>query len=315
MTKTMSTLPLWIALAAASPGTLSAAAVSATSPSSPAVSQDGSKELSALVREQARLERKVRELRAKVAAIAPRYEAEGRPGAAKLLRRAMEVLDERSEEAKGRTLEELANTSEEELSAGRLLAALEAQERVVSRVVRFLEILEDREGDIDPEKNLAELRELQSALESVRGQQEQVREETQALENESMSPAQRAVQETIQQALQRQRELLAENERRAAEAGNRGAEQLLDEPRRRGGAAGTRRVGGARDAADRAAMEAMRLDEQRTRRGEGAAARRGRRGPRGGRGRRREPRQRARARGRGRQRAARRPRLSLERRA
>ena len=76
MTKPMSTLPLWIALAAASPGALSAAATSATVPPGPIVSQDGSKELSALVREQARLERKVRELRAKVAAIAPRYEAE-----------------------------------------------------------------------------------------------------------------------------------------------------------------------------------------------------------------------------------------------
>ena len=272
MTKPMSTLPLWIALAAASPGTLSAAAASATSPSSSTVSQDGSKELSALVREQARLERKVRELRAKVAAIAPRYEAEGRPGAAKLLRRAMEVLDERSEEAKGRTLEELANTSEEELSAGRLLAALEAQERVVSRVVRFLQILEDREGEIDPEKNLAELRELQSALESVRGEQEQVREETQALETESMSPAQRAVQETIQQALQRQRELLAENERRAAEAGNRGAEQLLDELAALAEEQRERAESAARaSAADRAAMEAMRPDVSSARRGEARA--------------------------------------------
>ncbi|MEM9381770.1 MAG: hypothetical protein AAGB93_17580, partial [Planctomycetota bacterium] len=220
---------------------------------------DRSRELKALSSEQQSLERQIKRLREKIVQLAPRYEAESRPAAAELLRRALEYLDERPEDTEGRTIDELMATSTEALDTGRVLAALERQERIITRVAALLDILTERDRQESIEADLEEIREIRAALDSLADEERSIREETEQLRKESTTAEQREVQERVERALQEQRELLARNEDQARSSGLLDAERLLGElqelqAEQRARAEEFR----AQNAGDRAALEAMR---------------------------------------------------------
>ena len=198
-----------------------------------ATAQDGGSDLwgTARANEQELIKRQILQLRLRITKLIPRFEEDGRPEAAKILRNAVALLDERPEDKEGRTLEELLGTANSDLKAGRYLAATERGEWALQRVTKILDVLQRRDSEENLEENLTELREVKAALENLKSEEEQLREETEQLVQESTTAEQREIQSRIQDALQAQREELRKNEQSAQDSGLFDAEQLLDELR------------------------------------------------------------------------------------
>jgi hypothetical protein len=234
-------------------------AVGATGPALAAPQDDRSRDRRALADEQLSLQRQIKRLREKIVKLAPRYEAEQRPGAAALLRQALEFLDERPTDADGRTIEELMNNSSEDLEGNRVLAALERQERIIGRVARLLDILTERDRQESIEEDLQQIREIRAELNAIASEEQDIREDTEALREDATTPEQREVLDRIDGAIEEQQRLLRANEERSRASGLLDAERLLSELKaleaeQRARAADLR----AANAGDRALLESMR---------------------------------------------------------
>lgn len=187
-----------------------------------------SREQAALSEEQELLLRKLGRLRTSMERLAERFDSEGRTHAATLLRRALEHLDQRGESAVG-TLEELMVNARGELTGGQSVEAIRRQEEVIGRLERLLSILMDR-PDLDQlDDELEALRKMKKELQSLADAEAELQRETEALRQESMTDAQRELSESLARALEKQRELLGENERQARESGDLQLEGLVAE--------------------------------------------------------------------------------------
>ncbi|MEL6903955.1 MAG: hypothetical protein AAFP22_01030, partial [Planctomycetota bacterium] len=197
----------------------------------PALAQDGGSDAEgvSLGQEAKRIERNIAALRESISAMIPRYVEDNRPEAARLLERGLEFLDTRDDGVGLVTLEELATRTREDVTDGRILAAFERQTQLVERVATLVQILEDRENVVEnAEASLEEVRELIAKLDALSDEEQQIREETEALERDSVTEEARALSEGIEDALNEQRELLRRGEERAQESGRLRAEQLLE---------------------------------------------------------------------------------------
>ncbi len=191
-------------------------------------SQDGgiSREQAALAEEQALIRRQLRRLRETMSALAGRLESEGRVHAAGLLRDALKDLDQRSEESNGRTLEELIDSSRDDLSGGRTMSALERQRAVEARLMRLLEILLDRRSLDTLEEELARLKEIKEALRELSGQEAGLQEKTAALIQASKTREHLSLETALERINQEQRDLLHRSEELAHSSGTFDLEQL-----------------------------------------------------------------------------------------
>ncbi len=177
-------------------------AVGTAGPALAAPQDDRSRDRRALADEQLSLQRQIKRLREKIVKLAPRYEAEQRPGAAALLRQALEFLDERPTDADGRTIEELMNNSSEDLEGNRVLAALERQERIIGRVARLLDILTERDRQESIEEDLQQIREIRAELNAIASEEQEIRKDTEALRQDATTPEQREVLDRIDGAIE-----------------------------------------------------------------------------------------------------------------
>ena len=154
-----------------------------------------SREQASLAEEQAHLRRQLRRLKDTMGILADRLEREGRTEAAELLRQGLEHLDLRNDQTAARTLEELMDSSNEDLRAGRTNNALENQERIVQSLERLLNILMDRRGLENLDEEIDELRELRVALSELADEEAQIREETEQLREDSSNEAQQDLEQ------------------------------------------------------------------------------------------------------------------------
>ena len=190
---------------------------------------DASRQEASLAEEQALQRRQLRRLRDTMSTLAGRLEAEGRVHAAELLRQGLEYLDSRSDEAQGRTLEELMNAAGEEIKSGRRNNALATQEQIIQNLSRLLDILMDRQSLDTIEQDLEKLREIRAALTQLADQERSLGENTNSLREESKNAAQKSLEQGILEALDKQRELLAKNESKARESGLFDLEELASQ--------------------------------------------------------------------------------------
>lgn len=185
-----------------------------------------SKEQAALIEEQELLARKLARLLASMEKLAERFEAEGRIHATKLLRDALEHARRRGEDGQTATLEELMSTAREELTAEQSMQSIETQTRVIADLERLLAILMDRPDIEELEGSLEELRRFQAKLSGLIDDEGRLQEQTEGLREQVATEAQRALEDRIEAALAKQRELLQRNETGARESGALDLEKL-----------------------------------------------------------------------------------------
>jgi hypothetical protein len=185
----------------------------AAASTSPSV-DDGapSREQAALSEEQALLRRQLLQLTTSMESIAQRFESEGRVHAARLLRDGLRHISERPRTTGLRTLEEVMQAAQQDLSRGQAVRALEDQQAVLTELERLLGILLDRPDVEDLERRLAELGELRRDLGDMAGLERQLRRDTQALREDARNPAQTNLEQALGQAAAEQRRLLSESE-------------------------------------------------------------------------------------------------------
>jgi hypothetical protein len=189
-------------------------------------SDDASRQEAALAEEQALQRRQLRRLKDTMTTLAGRLEAEGRVHAAELLRNGLQHLAQREGDAAGRTVDELMDAAKEDIRSGRTNNALTSQEQIVENLQRLLDILMDRRSLENLEADLAELREIRAALGKLAEDEAKLRRDTEQLREDSATPEQRALEQAIEDAIDKQRELLERNERDARESGVFDLEQL-----------------------------------------------------------------------------------------
>ena len=185
---------------------------------SPRSQEEQSREQAALAEEQQHLSRQLNRLIESMETLARRFESEGRKHAADLLRKGLEHLTARDEEASARTITELMEHSREDIETGLSHTALERQEIILNGLDRLLVILMDRDTE-DLDKALAELKDVKQALEDLADDEQELRKQTAKLREDSADEQQKALEAGIAEAIERQRELLAQNEREARESG------------------------------------------------------------------------------------------------
>ncbi|MBL8860507.1 MAG: hypothetical protein JNK02_00710, partial [Planctomycetes bacterium] len=168
-----------------------------------------------LAEDQALLKRQLQRLRQTMEVLAQRFESEGRTHAATLLRDGLKELDARSEELGAKTLDELMAAAQENLSAGRAVQSIEAQEAAVKSLERLYSILTDRRGLEDLQKSLAGLQQIRQELSELARDEARLRAETAALKERAQTAEQRALRQGIERARAAQRAL---QERTEAEA-------------------------------------------------------------------------------------------------
>src|SRR5258706_15893145 len=123
------------------------AAVPFSAPRAAAAPQQGdSRTQASLAEDQALLLRQMKRLRSTMELLAQRFEAEGRKHAAELLRQGLKHLDERRPEFGDKTLEELMGSSQQNISSGMSVQALETQQKVIEGLEKLYRILTDRMG-------------------------------------------------------------------------------------------------------------------------------------------------------------------------
>ncbi|MDA1267124.1 MAG: hypothetical protein O2816_18750, partial [Planctomycetota bacterium] len=186
---------------------------------------DTSRQEASLADDQAFQRRQLRRLKDTMTSLAGKLDAEGRVHAAKLLRDGLEHLKERPEKS-GKTVDELMDAAREDIREGRTNTALDHQEQIIENLARLLEILMDRQSLENIEQDLEELREIKAALGDLADEEQKLREETEQLREDSANPAQKALQQAIEQAISQQRELLEQNESGARQSGLMDLEQL-----------------------------------------------------------------------------------------
>jgi hypothetical protein len=189
------------------------------------------RELALLVEEQALLQRQIQRLRGTMELLLQRISLEGRTHATDLIRRALEELDQRAAEAEVAplTLDERMDAARAALEQGRLAQSLEHQEQLVAKLERLLAILLDRENMDELEERLARLRAYDQALEDLADQEGKLREETEALHEESRSEAARELLDRLQALTASERELLRRTEEIGRASGAAELEELADE--------------------------------------------------------------------------------------
>lgn len=193
-----------------------AAALWTVAPAAEAVQKsEPSRDQAALAEDQALLQRQLQRLRQTMEVLAGRFEAEGRTHAAKLLRDGIAHLDKRATEQGAKTLEELMSGSHTNIQIGKPVQAIETQESIVQGLERLYAILTDRQGLEDLERSLAELREIKENLGQLADSEQQLRQSTERLKQDSRTEGQKKLEADIQSALREQRQLLERNEREA----------------------------------------------------------------------------------------------------
>jgi hypothetical protein len=197
-------------------------------PPSPSIDDDAltSRELAGIAEEQALLVRQLQRLRQTMEVLVLRLEAEGRPRAVELLNEGIRLLEERSVGARALTLEESMDDSRERIEKGQVVQSLGSQIEVIAGLERLLAILMER-GNLDNiEENLDRVRELQKAIDALSGRERELRAQTNELRKSSANEQQKELQEGLAHALEKQRELLADNERSGRESGALELEQV-----------------------------------------------------------------------------------------
>jgi len=236
-----------------------------------------SRELAGISDEQALLSRQLGRLRQTMEVLALRLEAEGRTQAVKLLREGLELLNDRPESAQALTLEESMEDARERMQNGQIVQSIERQARVIEGLEGLLSILMER-GNLDNiEEEIDRIRAMKAAIESVSSRQADNQERTEELREDSTNEAQRQLEASIEQAMQKQRELLEATEQAGRETGALELEQLeeairalradlekdqaVTEAWRPSDEAQLNAVAGTLDRARRAEARAKRLDE------------------------------------------------------
>lgn len=193
-----------------------------------------SRELAGIAEEQALLRRQLERLRNTMTVLLERIEAEGRTHTAELLRGGLELLEERSapEGAAPATVEETMELSRDSIEHGQLVQSLERQEETIAQLERLLSVLMDRKNLEALEESIDELKALREGLEDLAGRESQLREDTRALQEDSASEGQRALQQQIDALLQAQRAQLQRNEALGRETGTMELELLERELQR-----------------------------------------------------------------------------------
>ncbi|HIG10566.1 MAG TPA: hypothetical protein EYG30_03040 [Planctomycetes bacterium] len=196
--------------------------------SAPAGAQDNSltsREQASLVEEQELLTRKLARLRDSMEHLVRRFDAEGRVHAARLLRDGLTHLSAGTDLSET-NVEHMMSSSYEKLRAGQSMQAIVTQEEVIADLERLLAILMDR-PDLDQlEESLAELKQLGAELCDLSAAEGELKRDTEALHEESKNESQRHLEASLDAALQKQRQLLAENEAQARQSGALDLEQL-----------------------------------------------------------------------------------------
>ena len=181
--------------------------------------QTPSREQAALSEEQALLRRQLLQLTTSMESIAVRFESEGRVHAARLLREGLQHVAQRSEGTRLRTLEEVMQAAQDDLSRGQAVRALEDQQAVLAELERLLGILLDRPDVDDIEQRLQELGELRRQLGDMAELERGLRQEAQALREAARTPEQRALEAQMRAAAAAQRQLLQETETAGRQSG------------------------------------------------------------------------------------------------
>ena len=119
--------------------------------------QDNKRELTGIADEQELLRRQLQRLRRTMEGLIPRLEKEGRAHALQLLREGLRYLDDRPEDARSQTLEEMMDGAKAGIESGQAVLSLEQQERIVVGLERLLAILMNRESLDSLEDALEEL--------------------------------------------------------------------------------------------------------------------------------------------------------------
>lgn len=186
---------------------------------SAAPQDDLTREQAALAEEQLLLHRQLLRLRETMGTLARRLETEGRVHAAELLRAGIAHLDTRAGDKEAYTLEEWMERTREDIRAGRTHTALENQERILVNLASLLDILMDRQGLENLEKELEKLKQVRAALRQLADQEAELRKDTEQLRADSANDAQRELEQELSMALTEQRSILAASEEQARASG------------------------------------------------------------------------------------------------
>ena len=233
---------------------------------------------SAIIEEQALLERQLERLKSTMEVLLQRIEAEGRTRTAELLREGLALLQQRTQDAGGElTPEERMQEARAALESGKPVQSLETQRVLIEDLERLVAILLDRKNLEGLEKRIENLKKLQQELAALADQEAALQQSTGELRAEAGGEAQRNLERRLAALEERERALLAKSERLGREAGTLELEQLekelaaLLEAQRtdrsvlEGWQPGeAQRLAGARSALDearRAEAQAARLDE------------------------------------------------------
>jgi len=194
-------------------GTTAAPALTATP------QDDLTREQAALAEEQLLLHRQLLRLRETMVTLAQRLEVEGRVHAAELLRAGIAHLDTRAGDTEARTLEEWMDRTREDIRAGRTNTALENQERILVNLANLLDILMDRQGLENLDKELERLKQVRAGLDQLANEEADLRKDTEQLREDSSNAAQEQLGEELSEALAEQRSILAASEEQSRSSG------------------------------------------------------------------------------------------------
>ena len=192
---------------------------------------DTSKEKTGIAEEQDLLFRQLQRLHGTMENLHKRLVAEGRTHTAELLEKGLEELEARltegdEQDGEGGTLQERMERTRAAIHEGMLVYSIDQQNKIIARLERLLDILQDRENLDALEERIEELRELQEALGGLADRESKLREETEKLREEASNEEQRNLEAELSEMIARERELLAQNESLGRESGTMELENL-----------------------------------------------------------------------------------------
>lgn len=187
------------------------------------------RDVTTILEEQELLRRQVQRLRRTIEALIPRLEQEGRPRALELLKEGLQLLQERSEGAGRLTLEELMDKVRQDVQSGQIATSLAAQEQIIKDLERLLSVLLDRRNVDELGKSIEQLEQIRKDLGALEQREKDLIARTEQLREESRTPEQKQLAQTLEQLAAQQRELLERNERAGRQSGAHALEQLTRE--------------------------------------------------------------------------------------
>ena len=179
-----------------------------------------------IVEEQDLLRRQLQRLRRTMEGLIPRLEKEGRPRALELLKDGLKLLEERGEDTKHLTIEELMDSARQGVQSGQAVQSLESQEAVIHSLERLVAILLDRESMENLQTSLEELKAIRAEIEGLKTREQKLQQDTSKLRDDSKSETQKALEDRLRELASEQRKLLEQNEQMSRASGSAALEQI-----------------------------------------------------------------------------------------